>query len=465
MTHSTFLKITLATLFGLGLSAAPDAFASIEPVAPWKPHRQPDWSTVFNDQVAAPTTVYDTNVAKNRVQEALQDPSNRVDESFKVPKPLIHVVRFWARIYSQWTSQETVIYDSHHPEIIYDVLDHRELVRSGVPAGKRERVIQAALRSRLGQIRQILKRWADTPSKPVAKTPLEKRILSALSLSTHSHSLNEHYERVRVQRGLRDSVAKGLTLSNQYLRKMEEVFREFDLPVELTRISLVESSFNPEAVSRLGAVGAWQFLEASGREFMTVDPRKGIDERKSPLKSAVAAAKLLQRNHRKLGNWPLTVTSYHHGLRGIWKSKREGWKGERLWSEFDFCNKDSSMGWASQNYYAEFLALSHVVAYQDLFFGNKPVPSNKSVVFSMVPKRQSALFFAKKSGLSLNEFMKFNPDILNTRQLLPAGFWVVLPVESTDEEILRKSLRRFLTSERQRLTLNSLQKPRSLRAN
>ncbi|MBL7715937.1 MAG: lytic transglycosylase domain-containing protein [Bdellovibrionales bacterium] len=458
---------SLFALANLILGSA--AFAAVEPVAPWKPHRQPDWSTVFNDQVAAPTTVFETSVAKNRVQEVLTDPDNRVDQAFKVPRPLIHVSRFWARVYSQWTSQETVIYDSHHPEVIYDVLDHRELVMKGVPVGKRERVIQAALQTRLNQVRQILKKWADTVpagQKPIAKTALERRVLSALSLSTHSHSLAQSWERVRVQRGLRDSVARGLTLSNQYLRKMEEVFREFDLPVELTRISLVESSFNPEAVSRLGAVGAWQFLEASGREFMTVDPRRGIDERKSPLKSAVAAAKLLARNHKRLGSWPLTVTSYHHGLRGIWKAKREGWKSDRLWSEFDFCNKDSSMGWASQNYYAEFLALSHVVAYQDIFFGNTPVPSTKSVIFSVVPARQSALFFAKKSGLSINEFMKFNPDILNTKQLLPAGFWVVLPVESTDEDLLRKSLRRYLNADRPRLSLlSNPQKQKSHRVN
>src|SRR5690606_8417959 len=98
---------------------------------------------------------------------------------------------------------------------------------------------------------------------------------------------------------------------------MEEIFTQLDLPIELTRIPLVESSFNIMAHSKAGAVGVWQFMPLSGKEYMKVDPSIGIDERRSPLKSTIAAARLLKRNLKMTGNWPLAITAYNHGFTGI----------------------------------------------------------------------------------------------------------------------------------------------------
>ena len=105
----------------------------------------------------------------------------------------------------------------------------------------------------------------------------------------------------------------GLLASNSFLRRMEGIFSQMDVPPELVLLSLVESSFNWNAISHAGATGIWQFMPNTGREFMLVDPVQQIDERLSPIKSTVAAARLLLRNHRMLGSWPKAVSAYNHG--------------------------------------------------------------------------------------------------------------------------------------------------------
>ena len=102
---------------------------------------------------------------------------------------------------------------------------------------------------------------------------------------------------------------------------MENIFKENKIPYELTRIPLVESSFNTTAVSKADAVGPWQFLKSSAAEFLTVN--NGLDERLSPIKASLAAAKLFKRHYKILGDWYLTVISYNHGLKTFLKNKKK----------------------------------------------------------------------------------------------------------------------------------------------
>jgi hypothetical protein len=138
---------------------------------------------------------------------------------------------------------------------------------------------------------------------------------------------------------------------------------ETGVPAECALLPLVESSYE-NARSIAAAVGVWQFTRATGREYLRVSG--GVDERLDPVKSAQAAAKLLRENYDKLGNWPLALTAYNHGRGGMLRAKAEhGSDLTTIISDY----RGPAFGYASMNFYAEFLAAIDVYQNRQQYFG------------------------------------------------------------------------------------------------
>jgi membrane-bound lytic murein transglycosylase D len=203
----------------------------------------------------------------------------------------------------------------------------------------------------------------------------------------------------------------------------------------------VESSFNIRAYSRVGAAGVWQFMPRSGREYMKI--ADGFDERLSPLKATVAAGRLLKRNHKMLGNWTLAVIAYNHGYRGL--PRLRGAKADdfsRIAHLFSACRnscggkKRSPLGFASKNYYAEFLAMVHAEAYRELFYGAPPQLNATAVAFQRLEKPSSGLSIASQRGVAMRDFMIFNPDVRDLKRTLPRGYWLAFPSSEDNVAIL-----------------------------
>ena len=91
-----------------------------------------------------------------------------------------------------------------------------------------------------------------------------------------------------------------------------EVFRQKGLPEELVFTAMIESGFDPVAVSRAGAKGLWQFMAPTARQYgLRVD--RWLDERLDPEKSTVAAANYLQGPLHDFGSWDLVQAAYNAG--------------------------------------------------------------------------------------------------------------------------------------------------------
>lgn len=379
------------------------------------------------------SNLHDAQASEQDLNLAFEDKQNRVNDQFQIPKQIQNKVFFWMNIYARYSSEYAVLYDRHHPEVIYDVLDFRDLRRK-----TRSAIVYEILRNRriiqkLRFIQGILHTLAIRKGKPSRTSAEQNRIAQAVKKCLHKHSYYYFAQNLRSQTGQRDAIIGGLLKADPFLPRMEKIFSQLQIPKELTRIALVESSFQVRAYSRVGAQGVWQFMPVTGREFLYVNPQHKIDERLSPLKATVAAARLLRRNKTMLRSWELATISYNSGYRALRRIPFGQRQMPALARYLQGCRSNPvGLGWAGQNYYAEFLALLYTEAYRDLFYGNAPQPTERGIIYKRVNQKVTPYQFSIEAHVPLASVLRLNPELLNPSGVLPVGLWLAIPGEYDD---------------------------------
>ncbi len=335
-----------------------------------------------------------SEISVEELSKIMKNPDGVISGDFSIPQGLWDRVFFWAKIYSLYSSDDYVIHDREDLSIVYKVVDKRSRLSQSEEKHKVMDVINRAFQSK--SIKEF---------KPANQE--ERKIYFNVKNKLKNKSLSEILSRMRTQSGQKDFIIKGVRISSRYLPIIEDTFKEHGLPWELTRIPFVESSFDLMADSKVGARGIWQIMGVIGKKFIGVD--SNYDERYSPFKASIVAAKLLKENYQILGTWPLAITAYNHGPGGLRQAEKK--LGTKDLSKIIKSYKSETFGFASQNFYSEFLAALYVTVYSDRLFGKIDKEPLMNFFYVEMQSDMTVSDLARVSMLTVSEILKYNPEI------------------------------------------------------
>ena len=218
-----------------------------------------------------------------------------------------------------------------------------------------------------------------------------------------------------------------LERSGLFLPMMRETFRKHGLPEDLAYISLIESGFNPRAHSRAHAVGPWQFMKGTGRQYQ-LKVNRWIDERRDPVKSTDAAARHLKDLFEKFGTWPLAMAAYNAGPRKIERGLRRG-KIDNYWE----LRKTRYIRRETRGYVPKYMA-ALLISKNPQRYGFYPEYLEPIAYDTIeVPALASLPVMAKAAGISFKHLKSLNPELrTEVTPPSPARYRLRLPIGATD---------------------------------
>ena len=349
----------------------------------------------------------------------------RADETFPQPAELQRDVDFWVSIFTEYTTDQGVMHDARNLSVVYEIVDFPS------DWGRRER--QRRITAKRRNIQQILSRLAGGKRDELSAE--EERILALWPDGVDNQTLVNASRNIRHQQGLKDRFRQGLIRAGRWRAYIEKEFAALGVPVELAALPHVESSYNPDARSHVGASGIWQFTRSTGRRFMRVD--HVIDERNDPFAATRAAGRLLAYNYSIAGNWPMAITAYNHGLAGVRRAMRK--YGDTAYADILRNYNGRTFGFASRNFYVAFLAAKEVDQNVGKYFPGLVVDHPTDYAEIELPNFVSVPDLTRALGISAKQFAAHNPALQSTvwqgSKHLPKGYEVRVPNGMLDNPI------------------------------
>ena len=359
---------------------------------------------------------------------------DRRTSPFETPVGLRARVNFWKDIFSRYGKHDLVVHHRMFPQAVFHV-EHQEAILDGMPEAEKERYLdyrEKALKRDVASVLRFLERGGRAFSR------FEQQVEQAMRQVPGG---NEKFSKaisddlIRVQRGIRERHGEAIRRSGRYLPYIEDIFRNEGVPIEITRLPFIESSFDYEATSSVGAAGIWQFMKGTARSYMTVSSI--VDERRDPFISSRAAARYLRDAYYRLGSWPLAVMSYNHGVAGV--AKKVSMLGTSDISEIVEHSSERPFGFASTNFFPELLAAIEVYEERRELFPEliEEPPLNFRTI--QVSSSQSASSLARKVGVPVYHLASLNlalsSSVWNGRANVPRGYRLLVPSLSADSGV------------------------------
>jgi membrane-bound lytic murein transglycosylase D len=204
-----------------------------------------------------------------------------------------------------------------------------------------------------------------------------------------------------------DYLARISGRASLYLYHVVQELEKRGMPTELALLPVIESAFNPQALSSANAAGIWQFVPGTGKDF---DLKQNMfkDERRGVLASTDAALTYLQRLYTMFGDWHLALAAYNWGEGNVQRAIK---KNQAAGKPTDFESLAELMPAETRNYVPKLQAVKNIVAAPNQFGVTLPAIDNQPY-FTAVDKTSDIdlAVAAQLAEMSIDEFKALNPQ-------------------------------------------------------
>jgi len=363
------------------------------------------------------------------------------DETFSCPTSLLPRVAFWVEVFSRWDTNTAIFHDKENPQRVYSTVTRNNGCRRSRKGDSIDRERKRLKKSLVNLSKAIKSDRALSASQ---------QKLQNLFVGESSASIASAANRIRCQSGNKNRMREALSQFQRYRPAILDALEAQSLTPELQYLPFVESAFNPNALSHVGAAGLWQIMPQTGRT-LGLKINNAVDERYDPKRATYAAALYFRNSVDNLSETafengypvvaknlnPFVITSYNYGVRGMERAiKQVGLDYERLLVEY----KSPNFQTAVKNFYASFLAARYVAKNSQQFYGAiEPAASPTSSLNTVrLTRSTSAKRLVKSLGVSKSMLKAINPAfkkvIWNNKALVPKGVRLNLPYKENGYE-------------------------------
>src|SRR5690554_4144927 len=199
-----------------------------------------------------------------------------------------------------------------------------------------------------------------------------------------------------------------------YMPLFEKALEKQHMPDDIKYLAIIESGLNPRAVSRVGAMGLWQFMPATGREYK-LHVNQHMDDRMDPELATEAAVKYLKALHRMFGDWEVALAAYNCGPGNVRKAIRRSGGKKTFWEIYNYLPRET------RSYIPQFQAIMYVLRYAEehnLILEEPAFPMVYEIV--NLDSEVDLAHFSEISAICIEDLEELNPAVLNRR--IPSSY-------------------------------------------
>ncbi len=287
------------------------------------------------------------------------------------------------------------------------------------------------LRERLFEEIESTKPTVETIAVPAPEPP--KTLPTTTIPLTYNEFVQKNIEFFASRPVGRKFMRVSLERTGRWFEMIKRIAAEENMPPEIAHLAIVESGLSPNALSRVGAMGMWQFMQPTGEEY-DLDVTYWVDERRDPEKATRAAMRFLKDLYNDLGDWHLALAAYNCGAGGVRRAiRKSGLDKPDFWQVRPFLPRET------QQYVPRFIATSLIAANREQYgFGDDSIKLHAPHEYETVTVTEAVQFsaLAQCAGMSVDSLREFNPELV--RKATPPSGAYNLKVRKGAAEEFRK---------------------------